>query len=121
MEQMLNRPIIKTINRRTIAIYQVAVIATFAFVFAGFAAALIGDHEIENEMGSPTELFSKLIDLNPAGFFGIGIGVMILAPVVMVADAAITFYRGGDKRYALITCAVAAILGFSILISFIWG
>lgn len=117
----ISRPIIKTINRRTIAIYQFAVYATFAFVFAGFAAAIFGDHVIETEMGAPTELISKLLDLNPSGFFGIGIGIMILAPVVMVADAALSFYRGGDKRFMLITCAVAVILIFSILISFIWG
>ena len=121
MTQPIARPIIKKINRRTIAIYQWAVYATFAFVFAGFATALFGEHELETEMGSPTELISKLIDLNPSGFFGVGIGIMILAPIVMVADAAISFYRGGDKRFALITCGVALILAFSILISFIWG
>lgn len=121
MNQPTSQSTLHSISQRTITIYRWAVYATFAFVFAGIAIALFSDHDIETEMGSPANLISKMLDLNPSGSLGIGIGIMILAPIVMVADAALSFYRGGDKRFALITCAVALILAFSILISFIWG
>ena len=68
---------------------------------------------------------------NPVLVFGLGYdsaandptvqGTATMGRGVMVADAALSFYRGGDKRFALITCAVALILAFSILMSFIWG
>lgn len=111
----------RIISRRTITIYQWTVYATFAFIFAGIAVSLFSDHEISTKMGSPADFLEKMLDLNPSGFFGVGIGIMILAPIVMVASAALTFYRNQDRRFALIALAVALILAFSILISFIWG
>lgn len=112
---------LRTIVRRVIAAYQWAVYASFAFIFAGFLVALFTDHDVETEMGAPSELLGNMIDLHPAGFFGMGIGIMILAPIVMLADAALTFLRSGDRRYALMTGLVTLILAFSILLSFLLG
>lgn len=113
--------VLRTIVQRVIATYQWAVYVSFAFIFAGFAVAIFTDHQVETEMGKPSELIRNMIDLHPSGFFGMGIGLMILAPIVMLIDAAITFMRYGDKRYAAITGTVALILAFSILISFLKG
>lgn len=112
---------LRTIVRRVITTYQWAVYASFAFILAGFLVALFTDHAVETEMGAPSELLGNMIDLHPAGFFGMGIGIMILAPIVMLVDAARTFLRSGELRYALITGLVALILGFSILLSFLIG
>lgn len=112
---------LRTIVRRVIVTYRWAVYASFAFVFVGFLVAMLTDHPVETEMGAPSELLRNMIDLHPAGFFGVGIGIMILAPILMLADAASTFLRFGDRRYALITGTVALILAFSILLSFLIG
>lgn len=112
---------LRAIVRRTITTYQWAVYTSFAFILAGFVVAIVTDHPVETEMGAPSELLQRMMDLHPSGFFGVGIGLMILAPIVMVTDAALTFLRHGDKRYALFTGAVALILAFSILIAFIKG
>lgn len=112
---------LREIRRRTITSYQWAVYASFAFIFAGLIVALFSDKAVETEMGAPSDLLRRMIDLHPAGFFGMGIGIMILAPIAMLIDAAVTFFRRGDRRYAMITTAVALILSFSILISFLKG
>jgi uncharacterized membrane protein len=113
--------VLRTIVRRVILTYQAAVYASFAFVLAGFLAALFTDHPVDTKMGSPLELSRHMIELHPAGFFGVGIGIMIVAPILMLADAATTFLRFGDRRYALITGTVTLILAFSILLSFLTG
>lgn len=115
------RSTLREIRRRTITSYQWAVYASFAFIFAGLIIALFSDDAVETEMGAPSELIGNMIDLHPSGFFGMGIGIMILAPIAMLIDAAITFLRCGDRRFALITGAVALILSLSILISFLKG
>lgn len=112
---------LRVIVRRVITTYQWAVYASFAFILAGFLVALFTDHPVETEMGAPSELLSNMIDLHPSGFFGMGIGIMILAPIAMLADATITFMRSDDRRYALITGLVTLILAFSILLSFLRG
>ncbi len=113
--------VLRTIIRRVILTYQLAVYASFGFVLAGFLVALFTDHPVSTEMGSPLELSRRMAELHPAGFFGVGIGIMILAPIIMLADVASTFLRFGDRRYALITATVTLILAFSILLSFLIG
>ncbi len=116
-----SRSTLRIVRRRTILFYQWSVYASFGFIFAGIIVALFSDKPAETEMGAPSELLSRMIDLHPSGFFGVGIGLMILAPIVMLADAAITFFRRGDKRFGVITTGVTIILSFSILISFLRG
>ncbi len=116
-----HRSTLREIRRRTIVSYQWAVYASFAFIFAGLIIALFSDQTVGTEMDAPSHVLRRMIDLHPSGFFGMGIGIMILAPIEMLIDAAVTFFRRGDKRYALITAAVALILSLSILISFLKG
>lgn len=105
----------------TISIYRWAVYLSFAFLGIGFVAALFSDHPTETEIGKPHDMLQNMLDLHPAGFFGMGIGIMILAPIVMLFDAAFILYRRSDKRYALFTLIVALILSLSILIAFLKG
>lgn len=116
-----NRTTLDGIIQRSIQIYRWAVMAAFAFVGAGFLVALVSDETVATEMGSPQTLVRQLFDAHASGFFGIGIGIMILAPIVMIAAAAVDFFRAGDRRYALITTAVTAILTLSIALSFVIG
>lgn len=119
--QLTSRDTLNVIVQRTIFSYRWAVIASFAMLGAGFVIALLSNQQVDSEMGSPLAIIRQLFDLEASGFFGIGIGIMILTPIVMIADASITFMKAGDRRYALITAAVAAILSLSIVIAFVIG
>lgn len=116
-----SRETLDLIIRNTILTYRWAVIVSFALIGAGFLIAIAADQNVATEMGDPLALIRQLFDLQASGFFGIGIGVMILTPIVMIAAAAIAFFRQGDRRYGLITTAVAIILSLSVAISFVIG
>lgn len=119
--QFTSRQTLDVIVKRTIAIYRWAVVASFTIIGIGFLIAIVADQQVETEMSDPLTIASRLFDLQASGFFGAGISVMVLTPIVMIAIAAVTFFRAGDQRYGLITSAVAAILSLSIAISFVIG
>ena len=112
---------ITPVLRGAIRVYRWAVIFSFALLTVGFALTILTDHEVETEIGGPIAMLQGAADLHPAGFFGLGIGVMILAPIVMLIDAAIIFLRMGDRRYAGFTSLVALILSLSIAVAFLRG
>ncbi|MCA9835049.1 MAG: DUF1634 domain-containing protein [Thermomicrobiales bacterium] len=105
----------------TLRIYRWAVYISFAFLGVGFALALLTDHEVEREIGTPVEMVRRALELHPSGYFGIGIGVMILAPIAMLINAAVILFRLGDRKYARFTALVALILSLSILVAFLKG
>lgn len=119
--QLDNRKTLDIIIQRTIVMYRWAVIASFALIGVGFVIATGADQSVDTEMANPLALLRQIFDLQASGFFGIGIGLMILTPIVMIAVAAGTFFRAGDRRYGIITTAVALILSLSIAISFVIG
>lgn len=119
--QLTSREALDILIQRTISIYRWAVYGSFAFIGLGFLIAIVEDQSVDTEMAGPTQLIRQVLDLQASGFFGIGIGVMILTPIVMIAAGAVTFLRAGDRRYAQITFAVAVILSLSIVISFVTG
>lgn len=119
--QLTSRETLDVIIRHTISVYRWAVYVSFAMLGAGFLIAVIGDQNIGAEMAGPARLVRLAIDFQAAGFIGLGIGVMVLAPIVMIASAAVGFLQAGDRRYAWVTLAVAAILTLSIVISFVTG
>lgn len=119
--QLTSRDTLDIVIQRTITIYRWAVMASFAMLGIGFLFTIFADQEVDTNMATPAELLRQVIDLEASGFFGIGIGLMILTPIVMIASAAVTFFGAEDKRYGLITSAVAAILLLSIVVSFVIG
>lgn len=119
--QLTNRETLDIIIQRTILIYRWAVIASFSLIGAGFLIANVADQGVESEMASPLELVRQALNLEASGFLGLGIGVMVLTPIVMIAAAAVTFFRQNDRRYGFITVSVAAILSLSIALSFVIG
>ena len=119
LHQPGSRSTLDRIIQQSIEIYRWAVLLAFGFIAAGFVVELVRNEQVPNEMGSPRKMIGQLVDFHAAGFFGIGIGVMILAPIVMIAAAAIRFFQSGDRRYGLISTAVAVILSLSIALSFI--
>lgn len=119
--QLTSREVLNIIIRRTILIYRWAVYLSFALIGIGFAIAILASQEVDAKMAGPGELLRQMFELQASGFFGAGIGVMILTPIVMIAAGAFSFFQAGDRRYGLITIGVAAILSFSIAISFVTG
>jgi uncharacterized membrane protein len=95
---------------QTISVFRIGYILSFVFVGIGLVAALVQDQPLSSELGPPQELVNELLDLDPNGFIGTGIGIMILTPVVMTVEVAINFFRERDKRFGTITAIVAAIL-----------
>lgn len=120
-QQLHHRPILDAIIRRAIEIYRWAVYASFAAIGIGVVLAFLNDGDVDTKMGNPGQIIRHVIDLDAAGFFGLGISIMILAPIVMIATSAVSFFRAGDQRYGLISTAVAVILSLSIVIAFVIG
>lgn len=120
--QPLNhRHTLNDIIRRAIDIYRWTVYTSFAAIGVGVVLAFFTNGDVDTKMGNPGQIISKVLDLDAAGFFGLGISIMILAPIVMIATSAITFFRAEDQRYGLISTSVAVILSLSIVIAFVIG
>jgi uncharacterized membrane protein len=104
---------------QTIGVYRGGYVLSFVLVGIGLVVALFGDSELSTELGGPGTIAEHLVDLNPNGFIGLGIGVMILSPIVMSIEVALNFFRAQDRRFALITSAVAAILVVTMALAFV--
>jgi uncharacterized membrane protein len=90
---------------------------SFALIITGLVIAILRDEPLTGELGTFAHVFDELITGHSNGFLGLGILVMILAPIVSSATIAINFFRIGDRRYGLITTAVFVILMVSITLS----
>lgn len=119
--QLTSREILDVIIRRTILIYRWAVYASFVLIGSGFLITITANQRVDAEMLGPIEILRQVLNGQASGFFGAGIAVMILTPIVMIATGAATFIGAGDRRYGLITYGVATILALSIAISFVTG
>jgi uncharacterized membrane protein len=51
----------------------------------------------------------------PSGFMAAGVLLLVMAPLARVVALATEFFREGDRRFALVALAVAAILVLGIL------
>lgn len=61
------------------------------------------------------EVGSQLLALHPQAFITLGLLLLIATPVVRVAISIISFELEHDRQYVVITCAVLAILLFSLI------
>lgn len=64
----------------------------------------------------PAQALRDVGRLRPIGFFSLGLLALILTPFARVAGTVVVFLREHDRRYALITAAVLAIMIASILL-----
>lgn len=103
----------------TIKLFRWGYIASFTFVGIGLLVALIRGLPLATELGGPGEIVEDIIDLDPNGFIGLGIGVMILTPIIMTIEVAVNFFRAGDAKFATITGVVAAILVVTLALAFV--
>jgi uncharacterized membrane protein len=113
-----NENVERTINQAS-AVFRIGYMLSFLFVGIGLVDAVIRDHPLAEELGPPRELLNHLLELDPNGFIGLGIGTMILTPIVMTLSVALNFYRARDLRFAAITGAVSLILIVTLALAFI--
>lgn len=104
---------------QTITVFRAGYVLSFILVAIGLLDALIRNQPLASELGPPSELLDHLLSGDPNGFLGLGIGVMILTPVVMTIEVAINFLRVRDTRFAAITALVSAILIITVALAFI--
>lgn len=79
-------------------------------VLVGLVVAIARDEPLAAEMGSPTHVWNLLLDGHSNGILGLGILVMILAPVVSIASICLSFFRIGDRRFGLFSLIVLTIM-----------
>jgi uncharacterized membrane protein len=103
---------------QTIGLYRAGYMLSFGLVAIGLIVALVKDISLSAELGGPKVIAQDLVDLDPAGFIGLGIGVMILSPIIMSIEVAWNFFRAHDARFGYITAAVAAILVVTMALAF---
>jgi uncharacterized membrane protein len=104
---------------QTISLFRAGYRLSFAFVAIGLVVALVRDIPLAAELGPPKELLDHLLNLDPNGFIGLGIGIMILTPILMTVEVTVNFFRVGDRRFAGITALVALILIVTLGLAFV--
>jgi uncharacterized membrane protein len=88
-----------------------------ALLAVGLALSLVRDEKLHREVESLPEILSLVADGHGAGFVDLAIVAMVMTPIATVLVLAAGFLRIGDRRYALVSCVVLAILGVSIAVS----
>lgn len=90
---------------------------TAALLASGLILAAIQDDDLSEESESLPEIAESLLDGDSSALVDLAIVAMVLTPVVAVVVVAVGFLRLGDRRYALASLFVLAVLGVSIAVS----
>ena len=93
--------------------------ASLALLGAGLLLSLARAEPVPHEAEPLPEVISLVLDGHGAGLLDLGLIAMVLTPVVTVLVLAAGFMRLGDRRYALISLVVLAILGVSVALALI--
>jgi len=109
----------EAIVAQTIGVYRGGYILSFVLVGVGLLVALLTDKELAMELGGPAEIIEHVLDMDPNGFIGLGIGTMILTPIVMSVEVTMNFRLARDLRFSMISAAVAAILIVTMALAFL--
>jgi uncharacterized membrane protein len=102
----------------TISVFQGGYVLSFSLVIIGILLSLFRDLPLAAELGPPKEIWRHVQDFDPNGFIGLGIGVMILTPIVMTVEVAVNLFRASDSRFGTITAIVSLILIVTIGLAF---
>lgn len=63
----------------------------------------------------PGAALEALVTLQPEGFLWLGIVIVIATPVARVAAALVGYAEAGDRRMALVSAAILAVIGLAVL------
>lgn len=90
---------------------------TAALLALGLILAAIQGDDLSEESESLPNIAEHLLDGDSGAIVDLAIVAMVLTPVIAVVVVAIGFLRLGDRRYAVASLFVLAVLGVSIAIS----
>jgi uncharacterized membrane protein len=88
-----------------------------ALLALGIVVALLRREPLNHEADPIDEVFAQVRAGNAAGIIDLAILWLMLVPVATVVVVAASFWRLGDRRYAVLSLVVLAILGFSIALA----
>jgi uncharacterized membrane protein len=88
-----------------------------ALLALGVLVALIKQEPLGHEADRFVDILAEVRAGQAAGIIDLAILWFMATPVVTVAAVAVSFWRLGDRRYALLSLIVLAILGISIALS----
>ena len=88
-----------------------------AVLLAGLALAVVKGEQINSVADPLTEVPAAVLAGRASGIIDLAILWFMATPVVTVIAVAVGFWQLGDRRYALLSLVVLAILGASIALS----
>ena len=88
-----------------------------ALLALGIVVALVKQEPIGREADPIPEVLAQVRAGTAAGIIDLAILWFMLVPVATVVVAAASFWRLGDRRYAVLSVVVLAILGVSIALA----
>lgn len=88
-----------------------------ALLVVGLALAAAKRDPLGHEVDPFLDIIPAILDGNPAGIIDLAIVVLMATPLLTVIVVAIAFQRIGDRRYAVVSYLVLAVLAISVLLS----
>jgi uncharacterized membrane protein len=105
------------INRLIHRVLMIGLAVSATLLVAGLVVwAARGGGGLPRSVTGPAQALRDVGGLRPVGFFSLGLLALILTPFARVAGSVVVFLREHDRRYALITAAVLAIMIASIFL-----
>ena len=105
-------PLERTVQR----VLQAGVAVSFTLMLVGIVLAVVRGEALAAHVVSPGDLWAGLVALDSAAYISLGLIVLIATPFVRVAGSLVAFLRLRDRRYALVTAAVLAVMCVSVVI-----
>jgi uncharacterized membrane protein len=104
------------INRLVHRVLMVGLAISATLLVAGLVVWAMRGGALPRSVTGPAQAVRDVGSLRPIGFFSLGLLALILTPFARVAGSIVIFLRERDRRYAVVTAAVLAIMISSILL-----
>jgi uncharacterized membrane protein len=92
-------------------------IVSSLLLIAGFAAWALNGSDVPASVHGPIAAARELTQLEPIGFFSLGLLLLILTPFARVVGTVVVFLRLRDWRYGLVSLGVLAAMITAVLIA----
>jgi uncharacterized membrane protein len=87
-----------------------------ALMAIGLALAVVQGEGLPHDVVGVPDLLGAAARGEPAAYLTLGLLVLLATPVLRVAGALVVFALERDRRYVLVTAAVLAVMGISVLL-----